>query len=135
MRIIAWSSDVSSSDLDRTYITVYTLRVAFRGDNEASHPITIFEFKRPQGDDFADPSSKEDPIQQIVRYVNQIREGKFKTPAGRDILVNNTTPFYGYVVCDLTAKVRKWLELEKQFTTMPDEIGRAPCRERVCTYG
>ncbi len=108
---------------DRTDVTVYNRRVAFRGDNEASNPITIFEFKRPQRDDFADPSSKEDPVQQIVRYVNQIREGKFKTPTGRDIIVNDTTPFYGYVVCDQTAKVKKWLEFEQQFTPMPDGLG------------
>lgn len=108
---------------DRTDITIYNRRVAFRGENEASNPITIFEFKKPQRDNFADPSSKEDPIQQIVRYVNQIRDGKFKTPTGRDIIVNGTTPFYGYVVCDLTAKVRKWLEFEKDFTPMPDGLG------------
>lgn len=119
------SSDkpLQASNGDRTDITVYNRRVAFRGDNEASNPITIFEFKRPQRDDFADPSSKEDPVQQIVRYVNQIREGKFKTPTGRDILVNSTTPFYGYVVCDLTTKVKKWLEFEQQFTPMPDGLG------------
>jgi hypothetical protein len=108
---------------DRTDITIYNRRVAFRGENEASNPITIFEFKKPQRDNFADPSSKEDPVQQIVRYVNQIREGRFRTPTGRDIIVNGTTPFYGYVVCDLTAKVRKWLELEKEFTPMPDGLG------------
>lgn len=108
---------------DRTDITIYNRRVAFRGENEASNPITIFEFKKPQRDNFADPSSKEDPIQQIVRYVNQIRDGKFKTPGNRDIIVNATTPFYGYVVCDLTAKVRKWLEFEKDFTPMPDGLG------------
>ncbi len=108
---------------DRTDITVYNRRVAYRGDNEASNPITIFEFKKPQRDDFADPSSKEDPIQQIIRYVNQIREGKFKTPTGRDILVNDTTPFYGYVVCDLTKKVKDWLQKEKNFTPMPDGLG------------
>lgn len=108
---------------DRTDITIYNRRVAFRGENEASNPITIFEFKKPQRDNFADPSSKEDPIQQIVRYVNQIRDGKFKTPTGRDIIVNSTTPFYGYVVCDLTAKVRKWLEFEKDFAPMPDGLG------------
>ncbi|WFU07368.1 ATP-binding protein (plasmid) [Rhizobium sp. CB3171] len=108
---------------DRTDITIYNRRVAFRGENEASNPITIFEFKKPQRDNFADPSSKEDPVQQIVRYVNQIREGKFKTAAGRDIIVNSTTPFYGYVVCDLTTKVRKWLEFEKDFTPMPDGHG------------
>lgn len=119
------SSDkpLRSSRSDRTDITIYNQRVAFRGDNETSNPITIFEFKKPQRDDFADPSSKEDPIQQIVRYVNQIREGKFKTPLGRDILVNETTPFYGYVVCDLTAKVKKWLQFEKNFTPMPDGLG------------
>jgi hypothetical protein len=108
---------------DRTDITVYNRRVAYRGDNEASNPITIFEFKKPQRDDFADPSSREDPVQQIIRYVNQIREGKFKTPTGRDILVNQTTPFYGYVVCDLTKKVKDWLEKEKNFTPMPDGLG------------
>lgn len=108
---------------DRTDITVYNRRVAYRGDNEASNPITIFEFKKPQRDDFADPSSKEDPVQQIIRYVNQIREGKFKTPAGRAILVNDTTPFYGYVVCDLTKKVKDWLQKEKNFTPMPDGLG------------
>jgi hypothetical protein len=108
---------------DRTDITVYNRRVAYRGDNEASNPITIFEFKKPQRDDFADPSSKEDPIQQIIRYVNQIREGKFKTPTNRDILVNDTTPFYGYVVCDLTKKVKDWLQKEKNFTPMPDGLG------------
>lgn len=108
---------------DRTDITVYNRRVAYRGDNEASNPITIFEFKKPQRDDFADPSSKEDPIQQIIRYVNQIREGKFKTPGHRDILVNDTTPFYGYVVCDLTKKVKDWLQKEKNFTPMPDGLG------------
>ncbi len=119
------SSDkpLRSPNRDRTDITVYNRRVAYRGDNEASNPITIFEFKKPQRDDFADPSSKEDPVQQIIRYVNQIREGKFKTPTNRDILVNETTPFYGYVVCDLTKKVKDWLEKEKNFTPMPDGLG------------
>lgn len=73
--------------------------------------------------DFADPSSKEDPVQQTIRYVNQVREGKFKTPTGRDILVNDTTPFYGYVVCDLIKKVKDWLQKEKNFTPMPDGLG------------
>lgn len=118
------SSDKAlNSSGDRTDVTVYNRRVAYRGDNETSNPITIFEFKKPQRDDFANPSSREDPIQQIIRYVNQIRKGEFKTPAGRDILVNDTTPFYGYVVCDLTQKVKDWLQKEKNFTPMPDGLG------------
>jgi len=55
--------------------------------------------------------------------VRQIREGKFKTPKGRDILVSENTNFYGYVVCDLPKKVADWLHSEKNFTMMPDGLG------------
>ena len=108
---------------DRTDITIYNNRVAFRGENVASNPITIFEFKKPQRTDFANPSSSDDPVAQIIRYVNQIRMGKFKTPKNRDILVNENTRFYGYIVCDTPRKVADWLELQKDFKPMPDGLG------------
>ncbi|ALC17790.1 hypothetical protein DSOUD_3064 [Desulfuromonas soudanensis] len=119
------SSDVplDGKNADRPDLLVYNKRVLFRGDNEASNPITIFEFKKPQRDDFVNPSSHEDPVQQIVRYVNNIRDGKYRTPEGRKMLVAENTPFYGYIVCDLTAKVETWLEREKNFTPMPDRLG------------
>jgi hypothetical protein len=118
------SSDkpINGPKSDRTDLTVFNRPIAFRGDNEPSNPITIFEFKRPQRDDFVGRSS-EDPVQQIVRYVNSFRDGKFKTPEGRNIRVAETTTFYGYVVCDLTPKVENWLEREKNFTRMPDGLG------------
>jgi hypothetical protein len=119
------SSDMqlNRKNSERPDLLVYNKRILFRGDNEASNPITIFEFKKPQRDDFVNPSSQEDPVQQIVRYVNSIRDGKYKTPEGRKMLVAKNTPFYGYVVCDLTPKVEKWVELEKNFTPMPDRLG------------
>ncbi len=119
------SSDVplDGKNADRPDLLVYNKRVLFRGDNEASNPITIFEFKKPQRDDFVNPSSREDPVQQIVRYVNDIRDGEYKTPEGRKMLVAENTPFYGYVVCDLSPKVETWLEREKNFTPMPDRLG------------
>ena len=119
------SSDVplDGKNTERPDLLVYNKRILFRGDNEASNPITIFEFKKPQRDDFVNPSSEEDPVQQIVRYVNNIRDGKFKTPEGRKMLVAENTPFYAYVVCDLTPKVESWLEREKDFKPMPDRLG------------
>ena len=95
------SSDVplDSKNTNRPDLLVYNKRVLFRGDNESSNPITIFEFKKPQRDDFVNHSSREDPVQQIVRYVNDIRDGKYKTPEGRKMMVAENTPFYGYVVC------------------------------------
>jgi hypothetical protein len=118
------SSDkqLNGRNSDRTDLLVFNQRILFRGDNEASNPVTIFEFKKPMRDDFAN-SSREDPVQQIVRYVNSIRNGEYKTPEGRKILVTESTPFYGYVVCDLTSKVENWLQNEKNFTQMPDRLG------------
>jgi len=107
----------------RPDIIAFDRRIAFRSENETSNPVTIFEFKRPRRDDFVNQSSKEDPVRQIIRYVNAIRAGKFLTPKGRDVLVSQTTPFYGYVVCDLTPKVKQWLHEEVNFTPMPDNLG------------
>ena len=119
------SSDVplNKENTERPDLLVYDKRVLFRGDNEASNPITIFEFKKPQRDDFVNPSAREDPVQQIVRYVNSIRDGDYSTPKGRKINVTENTPFYGFVVCDLTQKVEVWLEREKDFKPMPDRLG------------
>lgn len=119
------SSDVplDGKNTERPDLLVYNKRILFRGDNEASNPITIFEFKKPQRDGFVNPSSQEDPVQQIVRYVNSINDGKYKTPEGRKMLVAENTPFYGYVVCDLTPKVETWLQREKDFKPMPDRLG------------
>lgn len=119
------SSDIpfDGGNTDRGDVIVYGHRIAMRGDNIATNPITIFEFKRPGRDNFTDPSSTEDPIAQIVRYANRLRDKKFKTPPGRPMEVSENTPFYGYVVCDFTPKVEEWLEREKSFTPMPDRKG------------
>lgn len=108
---------------DRPDLLIFNKRIAYRSGNEASNPITIFEFKQPQRDDFIGQYSEEDPIEQVIRYVRAIKEGKYKTPEGRDIYVDENTPFYGYLICDLTAKVKDWLFGIKNFTLMPDGLG------------
>ena len=130
------SSDVAldRENAGRPDLLVYNRRVLFRGDNEPSNPITIFEFKKPQRDDFVNPSSREDPVQQIVRYVNDIHDGNGKTPEGREMRVAENTPFYGFVVCDLTRKVKLWLEREKDFKPMPDRQGWFQWRGNINLY-
>lgn len=108
---------------DRSDLIAYGHRVVMRGENTPSNPVTIFEFKRPGRDDFTNPSSTEDPIAQLIRYALKIRRGELITPTGREMEVSDNTPFYGYVVCDLTPKVRAWLEEEKSYTPMPDRQG------------
>lgn len=131
---IASDLPLNGGRTDRPDVLVYDRRVAFRGDNDSSNPITIFEFKKPDRDDFVNPSSKEDPIQQTIRYVNNMRDGNFKTPEGRKINIASNTPFYGYVVCDLSEKVEKWLEREKNFKPMPDRMGWFQWFENINLY-
>ena len=119
---------------ERPDLLVYNKLILFRGDNEASNPVTIFEFKKPERDDFVNPSSKEDPVQQVIRYVNNIRDGKYRTPEGRKMLVEENTPFYGYVICDLTPKVEEWLRREKDFKPMPDRLGWFDWSENIKLY-
>jgi hypothetical protein len=107
----------------RVDLLIFNKQMMFRGGDEAGNPITIFEFKRPQRDDFLNGSSKEDPVEQVIRYVHDIKEGKYKTPKGRDIYVSQNTPFYGFIVCDLTNKVKEWLFGTKEFKEMPDGKG------------
>jgi hypothetical protein len=72
---------------ERPDLITYGRRVAFRGDNESSNPITVFEFKKPNRDDFVNPSSKEDPVEQIIRYVNNIKEGNWAGLCGMTISI------------------------------------------------
>lgn len=119
---------------ERPDVLIYGKRVAFRSDNESSNPISIFEFKKPGRDDFVNQSSKEDPVQQIIRYVNSIRAGKYKTPSGRDINIAENTPFYGYIICDTSSKVKTWLTDEKNFKIMPDGMGWFYFHEKINLY-
>lgn len=133
-RYLASDLPLNKGRSERPDIIAFNERVAFRADNEASNPVIVFEFKRPQRDDFVNPSSKEDPVEQIIRYVNKIHDGKYQTPTGRNIHVAEHTPFYGYVICDLTEKVRRWLKREKNFKPMPDGLGWFNWYENINLY-
>lgn len=64
-------------------------------------------------------------IRQFVRNstVFDFDRVDYQTPKGRQIRVTDDTPFYGYVVCDPTPKVRDWLFKVKNYTRLPDGLG------------
>lgn len=85
-----------------------------------SNPITIFEFKKPGRDDFVNPSNKEDPYEQIIRYITQLKNGEIKTPLWRTIVVDaQRTPFYAYIVADFSPKIKERL-IDKDFKQLPN---------------
>lgn len=77
----------------------------------------IVEFKRPERNDF-----DQSPIDQVYDYIRDIMDGKVKTKAGRTVIVSPTTPFYGYIICDLTSGMRDFAQ-KAGLTTTPDGLG------------
>lgn len=68
------------------------------GINRASQPfdhVTIIEFKRP-GRKFG----RDNPIQQIYDYIDEIRAGKVRDFNGLELKTNQQTRFLGIVLCD-----------------------------------
>lgn len=102
-------------------LVIFDQKRSFRnGDNEFSNPLTIFEFKRPKRIEYA---KNEDPVVQIGEYLEEIRNGKYETPKGVEkVKVNNNTPVYGYIVCDITDKIKDFAKIQ-QLTISPDEEG------------
>ncbi len=102
-------------------LVVFDQKRAFRqGDNEFSNPLTIFEFKRPKRTNY---DQKDDPILQVGNYVEEIRAGKYETPEGAEkIKVNDCTPVYAFVVCDITEKIKGFAK-QHQLVLSPDQEG------------
>lgn len=81
--------------------------------------IVIFEFKRPMRDDY---TGDDNPIHQVLQYVQEIRDGKARTKDGRPIQIPDRTPFYCYIVCDPTEELKEQAKLAN-LTRTPDDLG------------
>lgn len=82
--------------------------------------IVIFEFKRPLRDNYYD--ERDNPIDQVLDYIRAIKQGKALDRKGRPIPVSEKTPFYCYVICDITATIRTRAE-NTNLQLTPDEMG------------
>lgn len=74
--------------------------------------ITIVEFKRPMRDDFKEDTSDDNPIKQVLRYIDLIREEKAKTDDGRPVIPMKEAPAFCYIIADLTTSLKQICESE-----------------------
>lgn len=87
--------------------------------------VVIFEFKKPMRDNYKEGTTeeyKDNPLDQINRYVEEIIDGKALDSQGRSVTVQPKTPFYCYVLADLTPSLRSIMR-GRNFTTTPDGLG------------
>lgn len=88
-------------------------------DNKKQLPmasITVIEIKRPMRNDAVSGEEK-DPIIQVLKYLNSIREGKAQTASGRPIPESKSIPGFCYIISDLTESVKQCCELADLIST------------------
>jgi hypothetical protein len=82
--------------------------------------VVIVEFKRPMRTNYL---GEENPFEQVIRYITKIRESNALDRKGRPIIVNDNTPFYAYIICDPTEKLKYLAQNSFDYTPTPDGLG------------
>jgi hypothetical protein len=92
----------SRKELD---LIVFDKACAFvNSTNEPFQTITIVEFKRPMRDGY---SSQENPFDQVLNYIDEIKTGRARDLEGRDVPIAESVHYYCYVVADKTPSLEQ----------------------------
>jgi hypothetical protein len=122
--------ELDSDKDDRNDLMIFNEAIAFSEDTlPPFHFFTIVEFKKPQRKDYVDNDPKKNPLDQVENYVTDLLNGKVTNRQGRIININKETPFYIYIVCDITDSFRKILE-KREFSKTPDGQGYFKFKEK-----
>ncbi len=123
--------DLSVNSTRRPDLLVFNNPIALvEGEQQPYSSVVIVEFKRPMRDGY---SEKENPVTQVYDYVRKIQSGNYEDENGRLISLANSTPFYVYIICDLTSKIKEFAENATFFPT-PDLGGYFGYNTRLNTY-
>lgn len=93
---------IDSNSSDRIDVAIFDQALSFSIEKDHFNNITIIELKRPNRNNYSANGKDNDPIEQVLRYVKLIREGKAKLANGRGFGNVENTPFYCYIIADLT---------------------------------
>lgn len=108
---------------DRPDLLIFNDAIAFTEDEYPPfNSFTIVEFKKPQRDNYIDNDPKKNPLDQVEKYIDQLLEGNVENRRGRKIKLNEKTPFYVYIICDITVSFEKILK-NREFNKTPDGVG------------
>lgn len=111
----------STSSL-RPDLFIFDRKISFTEGEEGQQPVNslvVVEFKRPQRDDYSD---QENPLQQVLDQIRDIRKGQVKDEKGRPIaLAYEKVPTFAYIICDITPSLRDVL-VDRDAQGTPDGL-------------
>lgn len=91
---------IESTVEKRMDIGVFDTALSYSPDDENLNSITIIELKRPMRNNLA--SDDNNPINQVLGYVSDIKNGSVKKASGRPFGNVSNAAFYCYVIGDLS---------------------------------
>lgn len=122
-----WASDEhikkyakDSASMERPDLILFQGSTLLRRPGTAQ-PVVIVEFKKPAREDYDD---EENPITQVYGYIRELRSKTIKDKDGKLITeIDDQTPFFCYLVCDVTPKLISQLEEYDVFQRLPGGRG------------
>lgn len=104
----------------RCDVIVINKPAAFSSTTEEVSSIVIVELKRPQRDDY---DGNDNPIDQVLGYIEEIRSGNAKKIDGRRLVISPESPFFVHIVSDITPALKQIITRRGIFTVTPDADG------------
>lgn len=122
-----WASDkklktvlLQSDSNVRPDVLLFSGQTAFHRPG-TDQPIVIVEFKRPARTAY---DEEENPIVQVFEYIEELRGGSAVDKNGVIIQeVSDSTPFFCYIIADITPNLLRYLKLTKMNLPMPGGSG------------
>ena len=125
--ISTFSSNANAKDEPDLFILNYP-GVFVPCEEKPINSAIIVEFKRAERDGY-----KENPVNQVYRYVKKLREQEIKDDKGRKIRIHSNAVFYCYIIADLTPALKTMAE-ESGLDLAPDELGYFGFNRNYKTY-
>lgn len=113
---------VSQESEDRPDLAIFHRPMAFSDSLDQIGAVVLVEFKRPVRDNYQIGDAEKDPVTQVLKYVDTLKDGKARGARGQAINIRDGTPFYAFIVADLTPSLRR-IMAQRDFKKMPDGDG------------
>ena len=115
--------EVDLQSKDKPDLLIFNDAIAFTEDEYPPYnSFIIIEFKRPQRDNYIDNDPKKNPLDQVESYIEKLLAGTVESRRGRKIKVDEKTPFYVYIICDIRESFERLLK-KREFRKTPDGEG------------
>lgn len=117
-RQIRSNKHIASDSQKETDLMIYDFPWAYTDNPKSINSLVIFEFKRP-GRDMMQNSKDRKLDEQVVNYFEKLMESKAKSSKGEFLRINDTTPKFGYVICELHNELIEYNRKHNGFKPTP----------------